>query len=68
MSGKKPDPVADLPPGVAALLDVATARAAIRDARARRASRLDAERDRIEAARLGVSTADLPPLHRDEQA
>ena len=35
---------------------------------ARRASRMDAESDRREAARLGVSTADLPPLHRDEQA
>ena len=67
MSGD-PDPLADLPPGISALLDVATERAAIRDAKARRQSRIDAERDRMEAARRGIHTAYLPPLHRDEQA
>ena len=30
--------------------------------------RIDAAHDQQEAARLGISTADLPPLHRDERA
>ena len=62
------DPVAALPPEILALLEQAGERRAARDAQARRESREDAERDRQEAARLGVSTAALPPLHRDDQA
>ena len=65
---KTTDPIADLPPGISALLDVATERREIREARHRAESRADAERDKQEAARLGISTADLPPLHTDEQA
>lgn len=65
---KTTDPIADLPPGVSALLDVATERREIREARHRAESRADAKRDQEKAARLGVSTAELPPLHRDEQA
>ena len=63
-----PDPLESLPPGISALLDVATEQREIREARQRAASRLDAKSDQQEAARLGVSTAELPPLHRDEQA
>ena len=58
----------ELPAEVAALLDVATERAAIRDAKARRESREDAEQDRREAERLGVSTAELPAFKPSDLA
>lgn len=57
-----------LPPEIAALLDLATERAAVRDEQARRESREDAERDRREAARLGVSTAELPAFKPSDLA
>ena len=59
---RKNDPVAELPLSVRALLDVAAEQREIREARARSASRRDAKRDQQEAARRGITTAELAPL------
>ena len=60
---KKSETTPDLPPGISALLDEATDQREIREARHRAASRADAKRDKQEAERRGVSTAELPPFN-----
>ena len=66
MSKGKPGPLAALPPDILALLERSGERKARRNAKARRESRADAERDRRKAARLGVSTAELPPFNKGD--
>ena len=57
---------ADLPPEIDALLDAFSERKAWRNAKARRESREDAARDQREAARRGISTAELPPFNKGD--